>query len=266
MASQGGRYLRGCLSIGGTSPRLTVTNVFYAGEDRGLMCHFIVEVPPWMSRVSSSQLSDNWRWAEAIRSRNRSLAIAKWRQPRKRHEFVSRRQAMSAEPQPRSSTMKAINRDAAMSKSEENVRTLKRAALREAVYASCPNLSRAEARKMLNDFFEALSEALARGEPVKLRSFGHFKVCLKRERTWAQSQDRSGGSYYCAQGFDLQGVARACGPDQRRGDYRGGSVIMSMRLCAPCARCRAWQGPRPMSVVYPTRLEASRFRRRNDVY
>ncbi len=37
------RYLRSCLSIGRTSPRLTVTNVFYAGEDRGLMCHFLVE-------------------------------------------------------------------------------------------------------------------------------------------------------------------------------------------------------------------------------
>jgi integration host factor subunit alpha len=67
-------------------------------------------------------------------------------------------------------------------KNDKNVRTLKRAALREAVYASCPSLSRAEASKILNDFFEELSEALAKGEPVKLRSFGQFNVRSKRER------------------------------------------------------------------------------------
>ena len=48
---------------------------------------------------------------------------------------------------------------------------------------SCrPSLSRAEASKILNEFFEELSDALAQGEPVKLRSFGMFKVRLKRER------------------------------------------------------------------------------------
>ena len=67
-------------------------------------------------------------------------------------------------------------------KNDEKVRTLKRAALREAVYASCPSMSRAEARKILNDFFEEVAEALARGDPVKLRSFGNFNVRSKRER------------------------------------------------------------------------------------
>ncbi len=68
-----------------------------------------------------------------------------------------------------------------MMDAEEN-RTLTRAALREAVYSSCPNLSRAEARKLLDATFEEISEALVRGERVKLRSFGSFKVRAKRER------------------------------------------------------------------------------------
>jgi integration host factor subunit alpha len=55
---------------------------------------------------------------------------------------------------------------------------LTRAALREAVYSCCPTLSRAEARKIL----EEISEALLRGESVKLRSFGTFNVRAKRER------------------------------------------------------------------------------------
>ncbi|MBM3562509.1 MAG: integration host factor subunit alpha [Alphaproteobacteria bacterium] len=60
--------------------------------------------------------------------------------------------------------------------------TLTRAALREAVYSCCPSLSRAEARKMLDATFDEISEALLRGESVKLRSFGTFNVRDKRER------------------------------------------------------------------------------------
>jgi len=59
---------------------------------------------------------------------------------------------------------------------------LTRAALQEAVYASNPSLSRAQARKLLEQFFEEVSEALARGERVKLKSFGKFYVRSKRER------------------------------------------------------------------------------------
>ena len=35
---------------------------------------------------------------------------------------------------------------------------------------------------MLDAFFEEVTEALVRGEPVKLRSFGSFKLRSKRER------------------------------------------------------------------------------------
>jgi integration host factor subunit alpha len=64
----------------------------------------------------------------------------------------------------------------------ENGRTLRRTELRQSIFACCPSLSREEASKTLDGFFEEVSEALARGEPVKLRSFGTFKVRSKRER------------------------------------------------------------------------------------
>lgn len=79
-------------------------------------------------------------------------------------------------------TAKAINRCAAMTKKDEDEGSLTRTALRESLYACCPSLSRADARKILSDFFEELSEAFVRGEPVKLRSFGTFNVRSKRER------------------------------------------------------------------------------------
>jgi integration host factor subunit alpha len=64
----------------------------------------------------------------------------------------------------------------------ENGCTLTRAGLLKAVHACGPSLSRAEARKMLDDFFEEVSEALVKGEPLKLRSFGKFNVRSKRAR------------------------------------------------------------------------------------
>ena len=64
----------------------------------------------------------------------------------------------------------------------ENGSTLTRAGLLKAVYGCGPSLSRAAARKMLDAFFEEVTEALVRGEPVKLRSFGSFKLRSKRER------------------------------------------------------------------------------------
>jgi integration host factor subunit alpha len=69
-----------------------------------------------------------------------------------------------------------------MAKKHEGARALTRAELQEALYACAPSLSRAEARKMLEHFFEEVSDTLARGEPVKLRSLGNFSVRSKRER------------------------------------------------------------------------------------
>jgi integration host factor subunit alpha len=52
----------------------------------------------------------------------------------------------------------------------------------DAVYASCPELSRAQARDIFEMALEEISETLIRGECVKLRSFGLFTVRAKRER------------------------------------------------------------------------------------
>jgi integration host factor subunit alpha len=54
--------------------------------------------------------------------------------------------------------------------------------LREAIYRSCTGLSRQQAEKILEATFAEICEALARGEPVKLRSFGTFSVRCKRAR------------------------------------------------------------------------------------
>jgi integration host factor subunit alpha len=69
-----------------------------------------------------------------------------------------------------------------MMKKDPSGQTLTRAALREAVYSCCPTLSRADARKILDATFDEICQALVRGEPVKLRSFGTFNVRSKRER------------------------------------------------------------------------------------
>ena len=61
-------------------------------------------------------------------------------------------------------------------------KTATRADLLNAVYASCPMLSRAEAKEIFEMALEEISTALVRGEPVKLRSFGLFAVRNKRER------------------------------------------------------------------------------------
>ena len=61
-------------------------------------------------------------------------------------------------------------------------RTATRADLLDAVSASCPNLSRFQAREVFEMLLEEVSESLSRGESVKLRSFGLFNVREKRER------------------------------------------------------------------------------------
>jgi integration host factor subunit alpha len=73
-------------------------------------------------------------------------------------------------------------RRANMPEKRESGSTLTRAALRESVYGCSTRLSRAEARKILDETFEEICQALVRGESVNLRSFGSFKVRSKRER------------------------------------------------------------------------------------
>lgn len=61
-------------------------------------------------------------------------------------------------------------------------RTATRADLLDAVTARCKTLSRAETRAVFEMTLDEMAEALARGEQVKLRSFGLFNVRAKRER------------------------------------------------------------------------------------
>ncbi len=61
-------------------------------------------------------------------------------------------------------------------------KTATRADLLDAVYGSCPTLSRAQARDIFEMALEEISDALVHGDSVKLRSFGLFAVRAKRER------------------------------------------------------------------------------------
>jgi integration host factor subunit alpha len=65
---------------------------------------------------------------------------------------------------------------------EKTGKTATRADLLDAIYDSCRSLSRAQARDIFEMALEEISEALVRGETVKLRSFGLFAVRSKRER------------------------------------------------------------------------------------
>ncbi len=61
-------------------------------------------------------------------------------------------------------------------------RTTTRADLLDAVAGKCPLLSRIETRAVFEMALDEMAGSLARGEPVKLRSFGLFSVRAKRER------------------------------------------------------------------------------------
>ena len=61
-------------------------------------------------------------------------------------------------------------------------RTTTRADLLNAVSASAPNLTRAEAREMFELTLDEIASALVRGEQVNLRAFGSFSVRSKSQR------------------------------------------------------------------------------------
>ncbi len=61
-------------------------------------------------------------------------------------------------------------------------KTLTRADLMHAVYVNGPNLSRSEAKDIVEATIEEICRALETGESVKLRGFGTFTVRSKRPR------------------------------------------------------------------------------------
>jgi len=69
-----------------------------------------------------------------------------------------------------------------MEEPSEKERGITRAALREVVCDCCTGLSRQQASQLVDATLEEICEALARGEPVKLRAFGIFNVRTKRAR------------------------------------------------------------------------------------
>lgn len=69
-----------------------------------------------------------------------------------------------------------------MTDDDDDTPCVTRADLREAAYRACPDVSREDVRKLLDDTLEEISDALTRDETVKLSSFGVFKVRCKRER------------------------------------------------------------------------------------
>jgi integration host factor subunit alpha len=75
-----------------------------------------------------------------------------------------------------------IAAELSMTEQNKNGNVVTRALLREAIYRSCTGLSRQQAGKILEATFAEICEALARGGPVKLRSFGAFSVRCKRAR------------------------------------------------------------------------------------
>lgn len=78
--------------------------------------------------------------------------------------------------------MSVIGKVCRVSLKEKTGKTATRADLLDAIYESCRTLSRAQARDIFEMALEEISDALVRGESVKLRSFGLFAVRSKRER------------------------------------------------------------------------------------
>ncbi len=69
-----------------------------------------------------------------------------------------------------------------MTEQNKNEGVVTRARLRDAIYRCCTELSRRQADEILETTVAEICDALARGDPVKLRSFGTFSVRSKRTR------------------------------------------------------------------------------------
>ena len=85
-------------------------------------------------------------------------------------DFIGRMVMANFDTQPKSKTAAQVE-----------VKTLSRVDLAEAVYKSV-GLSRVESARFVDDVLNEISDALARGESVKLSSFGSLLVRIKTER------------------------------------------------------------------------------------
>jgi len=60
--------------------------------------------------------------------------------------------------------------------------TLTKQEIARAVYSACPRISRRQSKELIDAVLEEIVSALVAGDDVKLRRFGNFAVCQKRER------------------------------------------------------------------------------------
>jgi integration host factor subunit alpha len=60
--------------------------------------------------------------------------------------------------------------------------TLTKQEIARAVYSACPRISRRQSKELIDAVLEEIVSALVAGDDVKLRGFGNFAVCQKRER------------------------------------------------------------------------------------
>ena len=77
--------------------------------------------------------------------------------------------------------------------------TLTRAELTEAVYEEV-GLSRNESSELVEAVLGEMSNALIRGESVKISSFGSFTIRNKSERIGRNPKNGSGGANYSSSG------------------------------------------------------------------
>ena len=60
--------------------------------------------------------------------------------------------------------------------------TLTKQEIARAVYSACPRISRRQSKELIDAVLEEIVSTLVAGDDVKLRGFGNFAVCQKRER------------------------------------------------------------------------------------
>ena len=74
------------------------------------------------------------------------------------------------------------NADAPPASEELSRATLTKQEIARAVYSACPRISRRQSKELIDAVLEEIVSALVAGDDVKLRGFGNFAVCQKRER------------------------------------------------------------------------------------
>ena len=74
------------------------------------------------------------------------------------------------------------NADAPSASDDPSRTTLTKQQIARAVYSTCPRISRRQSRELIDAVLEEIVSTLVAGEDVKLRGFGNFTVCYKRER------------------------------------------------------------------------------------